>query len=180
MLALGPDVILAGPGQTIATLQQASRTVPLVFAQGIDPVGASFVNSLARPGGNATGFNQLDYSLAGNWLELLKEIAPKVTRVAVLREPGPAGVGQWAVIQAWVASLGVELSPIDVQRDAGEIERAVAAFAREPNGGLIGVVSGASLTHRDLIVTLAARHQLPAVYYNQLLRYRRRSDFLWA
>jgi putative ABC transport system substrate-binding protein len=167
LLALGPDVILAGPGQTIATLQQASRTVPLVFAQGIDPVGASFVNSLARPGGNATGFNQLDYSLAGKWLELLKEIAPKVTRVAVLREPGPAGVGQWAVIQAWAASLGVELSPIDVQRDAGEIERAVAAFAREPNGGLIGVVSGASLTHRDLIVTLAARHQLPVVYYNR-------------
>jgi ABC-type uncharacterized transport system substrate-binding protein len=105
--------------------------------------------------------------LAGKWLELLKQIAPKVTRVAVLREPGPAGVGQWAVIQAAAASLGVELSPIDLQRDAGEIERAVAAFTREPNGGLIVVVSAASLTHRDLIVALAARYRLPVVYYNR-------------
>jgi putative ABC transport system substrate-binding protein len=167
LVALGSDVILAGPGQTITILQEVNRTVPVVFAQGLDPVGASFVESLARPGGNATGFNQLDYSLAAKWLELLKEIAPKVTRVAVLREPGPAAIGQWAVIQSVAASFGVELSPINVQRDAAEVERAVAAFARVPNGALIVVVSGASLTHRDLIVTLAARHQMPVVYYNR-------------
>jgi putative ABC transport system substrate-binding protein len=140
--------------------------VPIVFAQGLDPVGASFEN-LARPGGNATGFNQLDYSLAAKWLELLKEIAPKVTRAAVLREPGPAAIGQWAVIQSVASSVGVELRPINVQREAEEVERAVAAFSREPNGGLIAVVSGASLTHRNLIVTLAARHQIPVVYYNR-------------
>ena len=167
MVALGPDVILAGPGQTISVLLAVHRTVPLVFAQAIDPVGASFVQSLARPGTNATGFNQLDYSLAAKWLELLREIAPKVTRVAILREPGPAGIGQWAVIQSVASPLGVELSPINGQRDAAEVERAVAAFAREPNGGLIVVVSGVSLTHRDLIVALAAKHQLPVVYFNR-------------
>ena len=110
MVALGSEVILHGRGQTITILLQASRTVPLVFAQGIDPVGASFIDSLARPGGDATSFNQLDYSLAAKWLELLKEIAPKVTRVAVLREPGPAAIGQWAVIQSVAPSVGVELS----------------------------------------------------------------------
>ena len=141
--------------------------MPLVFAQAIDPVGASFVQSLARPGTNATGFNQLDYSLAAKWLELLREIAPKVTRVAILREPGPAGIGQWAVIQSVASPLGVELSPINGQHDAAEIERAVAAFAREPNGALIVVVSGVSLTHRDLIVALAAKHRLPVVYFNR-------------
>jgi putative ABC transport system substrate-binding protein len=167
LVALGSEVILAGPGQTITILLEASRTVPIVFAQGLDPVGASFVESLARPGGNATGFNQLDYSLAAKWLELLKEIAPKVTRAAVLREPGPAAIGQWAVIQSVASSVGVELRPINVQREAEEVERAVAAFSREPNGGLIAVVSGASLTHRNLIVTLAARHQIPVVYYNR-------------
>ena len=166
LVALGSEVILAGPGQTITILLEASRTVPIVFAQGLDPVGASFVESPARRG-NATGFNQLDYSLAAKWLELLKEIAPKVTRVAVLREPGPAAIGQWAVIQAVASSVGVELRPINVQREAEEVERAVAAFSREPNGGLIAVVSGASLTHRNLIVTLAARHQIPVVYYNR-------------
>jgi putative ABC transport system substrate-binding protein len=167
LVALGPDVILAGVGATTPALQQASRTVPIVFAQGIDPVGAGQVASLARPGRNATGFTQLEYNLSGKWLELLKEIAPRVTRVGILREPGPAGVGQWAVIGAAAPSLRVELSPIDL-RDAGEIEPAVTAFARGSNGGLIVVVSGASLTHRELIVRLAAQHQLPAVYFNRI------------
>jgi putative ABC transport system substrate-binding protein len=162
LVALGPDVVLAGVGATIPALQQASRTVPIVFAQGLDPVGAGFVESLARPGGNATGFTQFEYSLSGKWLELLKELAPRVTRVAVLREPGPAGVGQWTIIQAVASSLGVELSPVNL-RDA-EIEHAAIAFARGSNGGLIVVVSAASLIHRELIVALAARHQLPAVY----------------
>jgi putative ABC transport system substrate-binding protein len=168
LVALGPDVVLAGIGGTVAALQEASRTVPIVFAQGVDPVGSSQVESLARPGGNTTGFTQIDYSLAGKWLELLKEIAPKVARVAVLRDSGggAAGIGQWAVIGAAASSFGVEPSPIGL-RDAPEIERAVAAFAREPNGGLIVVVSAASLRHRDLIVTLAARHRLPAVYFNR-------------
>jgi putative tryptophan/tyrosine transport system substrate-binding protein len=167
LVALGPDVVLAGVGGTTDALLQASRTVPIVFAQGVDPVGSGQVESLARPGGNATGFTQLDFSLAGKWLELLKELAPKVTRVAVLRVPGIAGIGQWAVIGAAAASLGVEPSPIDLQGGAGEIERAVAAFAREPNGGLIVVVSAASFAHRDLVVALAARHRLPAVYFNR-------------
>jgi len=167
LVALGSDVILAGIGGTTAALREASRTVPIVSAQVVDPVGAGHVASLARPGGNVTGFTQLDYSLAGKWLELLKEIAPKATRVGVVREPGIAGIGQWAVIGAAAASLGVEPSPIGLQGGAGEIERAVAAFAREPNGGLIVVVSAASFAHRDLIVTLAARHQLPAVYFNR-------------
>ena len=164
LIALGPDVILAGVGGTTAPLQQATRTVPVVFAQGVDPVGSGVVASLARPGGNATGFTQFEYSLSGKWLELLKELAPRVTRVAVLRETGAAGIGQWAIIQAVAQSLGVESSPIDLQRDTGEIERAVSAFAREPNGGLIVVVSGASLIHRELILTLSARHRLPVVY----------------
>ena len=143
LVALGPDVILAGVGGTTAPLRQATRTVPVVFAQGVDPVGSGVVASLARPGGNATGFTQFEYSLSGKWLELLKELAPRVTRVAVLRESGAAGIGQWAIIQAVASSLGVELSPIDLQV-AGEIERAVATFAIEPNGGLIVAVSAAS------------------------------------
>ena len=163
LVALGPDVILAGVGGTTGPLQQATRTVPVVFAQGVDPVGSGVVASLARPGGNATGFTQFEYSLSGKWLELLKELAPRVTRVAVLREAGAAGIGQWAIIQAVASSLGVELSPIDL-RVAGEIERAVATFAIEPNGALIVAVSGASLAHRELILTLAARHRLPVVY----------------
>jgi putative tryptophan/tyrosine transport system substrate-binding protein len=166
LVALGPDVILAGIGATIPMLQEASRTVPIVFAQGLDPVGAGFVASLARPGGNVTGFTQMDYGLAAKWLELLKEIAPKVTRVGVVRELGVAGIGQWAAIGVAASSLGVEPSPIGL-REAGEIERAVVAFAREPNGGLIVVVSAASFAHRALIVTLAARHRLPAVYFNR-------------
>jgi putative tryptophan/tyrosine transport system substrate-binding protein len=165
LVALRPEVILAGVGATTSTLQQVTRTIPIVMAQSIDPVGNGFVDSLARPGGNTTGFIQFEYSLAGKWMELLKEVAPGTTRVGVLREPGtPSGaVGQWTMIQAVAQSLGAELKPIEL-RDATEIERAVTAFARSPNAGLIVVVSAASLTHRELIITLAARHRLPAVY----------------
>jgi putative ABC transport system substrate-binding protein len=163
LVALGPEVILAGVGATIQMLHQASRTVPIVMAQGIDPVGNGFVDSLARPGGNITGFIQFEYTLAGKWMELLKEVAPGITRVGVLREPGPAAIGQWAMIQAVAQSFGAELKPIDL-RDASEIERAVTAFARSPNGGLIVAVSAASLVHRDLIITLAAQHRLPVVH----------------
>ena len=148
----------------MAPLLQATRTVPIVFALVIDPVGAGFVDSLARPGGNATGFLMFEYGLSGKWLELLKQIAPGVTRAAVLRDPTIAsGIGQFAAIQAVAPSFRVELSPVNV-RDAREIERAVAAFARSPNGGLIVTASPVASRYRDLIVTLAARHKLPAVY----------------
>ena len=163
LVALAPEVILGGVGATAAALQQASRTVPIVMAQGIDPVGNGYVESLARPEGNITGFIQFEYGLAGKWVELLKEVAPGITRVAVLREPGAAAIGQWAMIQAVAQSFGAELKRIDL-RDASEIERAITAFARSPNGGLIVAVSAASLTHRDLIIRLAAQHRLPAVY----------------
>jgi putative tryptophan/tyrosine transport system substrate-binding protein len=133
------------------------------MAQGIDPVGNSYVESLARPGGNTTGFIQFEYSLAGKWMELLKEVAPGVTRVGVLREPAAAAIGQWAMIQAVAQSLGAELKPID-SRNADELERSITAFARAPNGGLIVAVSAAARTHRDLIITLAARYRLPTVY----------------
>jgi putative tryptophan/tyrosine transport system substrate-binding protein len=163
LVALRPEVILAGVGPTTQTLQQVTNTIPIVMAQGVDPVGNGYVDSLARPGGNITGFIQFEYSLAGKWMELLKEVAPGITRVGVLREPGVAAIGQWAMIQAVGQSLGAELKPIGL-RDAGEVERAVTAFAHSPNGGLIVVVSAASLTHRELIVGLAARHRLPTVY----------------
>jgi putative tryptophan/tyrosine transport system substrate-binding protein len=163
LVALAPDVVLAGVGATATALLEASRTVPIVFAQGIDPVGSGLVESLARPGGNGTGFIQFEYSLSGKWLELLKEVAPRIMRVGILREPGSAGIGQWAIIQAVANSLDVESKPIGLS-DAGEIERGVSAIASSANGGLIVVVSGASLIHRELIVRLAARHQLPAVY----------------
>ena len=165
LVALRPEIILAGVGPTTFTLQQVTRTIPIVMAQGIDPVGNGYVDSLARPGGNTTGFIQFEYSLAGKWMELLKEIAPGTTRVGVLREPGTpsAAVGQWTMIQAVAQSLGAELKPIEL-RDANEIERAATAFARSPKAGLIVVVSPASLTHRELIITLAARHRLPTVY----------------
>jgi putative ABC transport system substrate-binding protein len=163
LVALAPEVILGGVGATAAALQQASRTVPVVMAQGIDPVGNGYVESLAQPGGNITGFIQFEYSLAGKWMELLKEVAPGVTRVGVLREPGNAAIGQWAMIQAMAQSFGAELRRIDL-REASEIERSVTAFARSPKGGLIVAVSAASLTHRDLIIRLAAQHRLPAVY----------------
>ena len=164
LVALAPDVILASGGQVVGTLLQATRTVPVVFTQTPDPVGAGFVASLAQPGGNATGFTQFEYGVSAKWLELLKEIAPRVTRVAVLRDPTiPEGIGQFAVIQAVAPSLGVELRPIDV-RDAPEIEHAVTVFARGANGGLIVPASGLANVHRELIITLAARHRLPAVY----------------
>src|SRR3954453_12330343 len=165
LAALAPDVILAANGTTtLAPLLQATRTVPIVFVIVIDPVGAGFVASLARPGGNATGFLMFEYGLSGKWLELLKQIAPGVTRVAVVRDPSVAsGIGQFAAIQAVAPSLGVDLTPVDA-RDAFEIERAVMAFARSGNGGLIVTASPVALRHRDLIVTLAARHRLPAVY----------------
>ena len=167
LIARHPDIVLAGVGATTVALQQATRTVPIVFAQGTDPVGAGQVESLARPGRNTTGFTQTEYNLSGKWFELLKEVAPSVTRVGILREPGPAGIGQWAVIAAAASTLGVELKPIDL-RDASAIEADLSKFARDPNGGLIIVVSAASLTHRELIVTLVARHRLPAIYYNRV------------
>jgi ABC-type uncharacterized transport system substrate-binding protein len=167
LVALAPDVILAGGGQPARALQQATRTVPIVFVSVLDAVGQGLVASLARPGGNVTGFTPFEYGMSGKWLELLKQIAPRVTRVAVLRDPAViGGIGQWSAIQAVAPSFGVELSPVGM-RDAGEIERAVEAFARSPNGGLIVTASGAAALHRNLIITLAARHKLPAVYYER-------------
>jgi putative tryptophan/tyrosine transport system substrate-binding protein len=148
-------------------LQQTTRTVPIVFAGIVDPVGAGFVESLARPGGNATGFTVFEYGLSGKWLDLLKEIAPGVKRAAVLRDPSVgSGVGQYAILQAVAPSLGVELRPIDA-REPAEIERAIVTFAQVPNGGLIFVASPSGLVHRNLIITLAARHRLPAVYFSR-------------
>jgi ABC-type uncharacterized transport system substrate-binding protein len=164
LAALTPDLLMAGSGTAITPLQQATRSTPIVFAQAVDPVGAGQVASMARPGGNATGFIQFEYGFSGKWIELLKQIAPGTTRPAILRDPtAPAGIGQWAIIQAAAQSLGVEVAPINV-REAGEIERAVAALAREPNGGLVVVVSTLGVFHRDLIIALAAKHRLPAVY----------------
>jgi putative ABC transport system substrate-binding protein len=165
LAALAPDVILASGASAVGAVLQATRTVPVVFPVLGDPVAAGFVDSLARPGGNATGFMIFEYSLAGKWLELLKQIAPDVTRVAVLRDPSQAGTSQFTAIQTVAPSLRMEVNPVNV-RDAGEIERAVAAFARSPNGGLI-VTSGPATLHRDLIVTLAAQHKLPAVYFER-------------
>jgi putative tryptophan/tyrosine transport system substrate-binding protein len=165
LVALAPDVLVAANGTaTTAPLLQATRTVPIVFAIVIDPVGAGFVESLARPGGNATGFTLYEYSMSGKWLELLKEIAPRVSRVAVLRDPAIAsGIGQFGAVQIVAPSLGVTLTPVDV-RDASEIERGVTAFARGSSGGLIVTASPLASIHRELITTLAARHKLPAVY----------------
>jgi putative ABC transport system substrate-binding protein len=166
-VALAPDVILA-TGATVGPLLQATRDVPIVFTIISDPVGAGFVDSLARPGGNATGFITFEYSLSGKWLELLKQIAPHVTRAAVLRDSsGPSGIGQFGAIQTVAPSLGMEVSPISM-RDPGEIERAVAAFARSSNGGLVVTGSALAVVHRDLIITLAGRHKLPAVYFQRL------------
>jgi putative ABC transport system substrate-binding protein len=167
LVSLAPDVILVTGTAAVAPLLQATRTVPVVFVNVADPVGAGFVDSLSRPGGNATGFIQFEYSLSGKWLELLKQIAPGVTRAAVLRDPAiTAGIGQFAVIQSVAPSIGMEVSPVNV-RDAAEIERAVAAFARSSNGGLIVTASALSAVHRNLIILLAARHKLPAVYYRR-------------
>jgi len=163
LVALAPDVIVSTGSPSVAVLQQATRSVPIVFTAVVDPVGGGLVASLARPGGNATGFMLFEYSTSGKWLELLKEIAPRVMRAAVIRDPTlTAAVAQFAAIQGAAGSLGVELSPIDM-RDAGEIERAVTAFSRVSNGGLIVTASGSS-ARRSLIIALAARHKLPAVY----------------
>jgi putative ABC transport system substrate-binding protein len=164
LVALAPDVILASTTTGMMALQQSTRTVPVVFVNVADPVGAGFVESLARPGGNATGFTPYEYSVSVKWLELLKQIAPSVTRAAVIRDSAnPAGIGMFAVIQSAASSFGVELSPI-VARDGGEIERAVTAFARSPNGGLIVLGTSFGALNGDLMVMLAARHRLPAVY----------------
>ena len=167
LVALAPDVILTSGASALAPLLQATRSVPVVFAQVPDPVGAGFVNSLARPGGNTTGFITYEYGLSGKWLELLTQIAPSVTRAAVIRDPAvSAGTGQWGAIQAVAPSVRVLVSPVNV-RDAGEIERDVAAFAHGTNSGLIVTASALAIRHRNLIVTLAARHRLPAVYYQR-------------
>jgi ABC-type uncharacterized transport system substrate-binding protein len=163
LVALAPEVILGTTTPSTATLQRTTQTVPIVFAMAVDPVGTGFVESLARPGGNITGFMQFEYSLAGKWLELLKQIAPGVTRAGVFRDPAnPSGIGQFAVIQAVAPPLGMEVVPVNV-RDAAEIERAIATFARSANGGLVAT-GGQATAHRELIHTLAARHRLPAVY----------------
>jgi putative ABC transport system substrate-binding protein len=164
LAALAPDVILAHGAGPVGALLQATRTVSIVFQVVVDAVGGGLIDSLARPGGNATGFMAFEYSIGGKWLELLKQIAPGVTRAPILRDPTqPVGTGQFGAIQAAAPSLRVEVNPVNV-RDAGEIESAVAAFARAPNGGLIVTASAAATLHRDLIITLAARHKLPAVY----------------
>jgi putative ABC transport system substrate-binding protein len=167
LVALAPDVVMAVSSGAVAPLREVTRTVPIVFAVVADPVGAGYVDNLAQPGGNVTGFLGYEYTLSGKWLELLKEIAPRVTRAAVLRDSAvAAGPAQFAVIQAVAPSLGVELRPADM-RNAGEIERAITAFAGSSNGGLIVTGSPSATIHRNLIITLAARHQLPAVYYDR-------------
>jgi putative ABC transport system substrate-binding protein len=167
LVALAPDVILAHGSGPTAALMQATRSVPIVFPIAGDPVGAGLVDSLARPGGNVTGFMNYEFSLSGKWLELLKEVAPDITRVAVLRDPTiGSSTSQFAVIQAAAASFRTEITPVNV-RDNDEVERAIAAFAQRPNGGLIATATGQTVAHRDLIVTLASRHKLPAVYFER-------------
>jgi putative ABC transport system substrate-binding protein len=167
LVALAPDVILAGSVSIVPSLLQATRTIPIVFVLVPDPVGAGFVNSLARPGGNATGFLNFEYGMSGKWLQLLKEVAPTVTRVAVLRDPAiSAGIGQLAAIQSVAPQLGMDVTPMNV-RDADEIERTVTAFAGTPNSGLIVTASALAVVNRKLILMLAARHKLPAVYWER-------------
>jgi len=170
IIALAPDVILTSGSSLVAPMMQATRTIPIVFVQVIDPVGSGFVQSLARPGGNITGFTQFEYSLAAKWVELLKQIAPQVTRAAVIRDPRLGfGIGQFAVVQAIAPSLGMELSPINAP-DVSEIERGITAFARFPNGGLVVTIGGTAV-HRNEIIALAAKHRLPAVYpYSYFVR----------
>jgi putative ABC transport system substrate-binding protein len=165
LVALAPDVILAAASQATAALQEASRNVPIVFVNVTDPVGAGYVASLAKPGGNITGFMFVEYGISGKWLELLREIVPSIRRVAVVRDPTvPVGIGHLAAIQSAAPSYGVEVSPIDV-RDAGEIERAIANFARSGSGALIVTASPLAIIHREKLVALAAQYQLPAVYF---------------
>ena len=165
LVALSPDVILTFGASTVGPLLRVTRTLPIVFAVASDPVGNGFVDSLGRPGGNATGFMSFEYTMAGKWLELLKQIAPSVTRVAVLRDTdNPSGNALFGVIQAMAPSLRVEVTPVNM-RDAGEVERSVVALARTPSAGLIVTASGQAYIHRDLIIGVAARHKLPAVYY---------------
>jgi putative tryptophan/tyrosine transport system substrate-binding protein len=164
LVALAPDLILAASGSTMPPLLHATRTVPIVFVQVADPVGNGFVASLARPGGNATGFTNIDFSMSAKWLELLKQIAPGATRAAVLRDSTePTGIGQWGALQSVAPSFTLELTPVGVS-DPGEIERAIAGFAKLPNGALIVTASAPTAVHRDLIIALATRHRLPAVY----------------
>ena len=164
LVGLQPDVLVVSGASALAPLLHETRTLPIVFVSVADPVGAGFVETMARPGGNATGFIQFEYSLSGKWLELVKEIAPSVTRVAVLRDPAvTAGVGQFAVIQSVASSIGLDVGPVNL-RDAGDIERAVTALARSPNGALVVTASALSLVHSTLILELAARHRLPAIY----------------
>ena len=164
LVALAPDVLLASGTMSVAAVQHVTHTLPIVFAQVSDPVGAGLVDTLARPGSNTTGFMNFEYSLSGKWLELLKQIAPSVTRVGVLRNPAnPAGIGQFSAVQGAAQSLGIEVSPISV-RDAGAIKDAIVAFARSANGGLIVTASQPSVTHRDLIISLAMRYRLPNIY----------------
>ena len=164
LVALAPDVIVAGGSEPTEALLRVTRSVPILFAIVPDPLGAGFVKSLRRPGGNVTGFMQAEFNLSGKWLELLKEIAPRVTQVAVLRDPTiTAGIGQFAVIQSVSSSLSVDVSPVDI-RNATEIEREVASFARTPNGGLILTTTPLALMHSGLIIGLAGQHRLPTVY----------------
>src|SRR5262245_44541156 len=169
LAALAPDVILSSGAASVGpTLLHATRTIPVVFVSVVDPVGAGFVDSMAQPGGNATGFVMLEYSMTAKYLELLKEIAPSVTRVAVLRDAAiSSGTGQFGAIQSAAPSLRMDVTPVNV-RDAGVIERSVATFAQAPNGGLIATASALTVVHRDLIIRLAARHKLPAVFHRRL------------
>jgi putative ABC transport system substrate-binding protein len=163
LVALAPDVIVSIGSVAVAPLQQATRTIPIVFINVPDPVGAGFVQSMARPGGNITGFSNFEYSMSGKWAELLKQVAPNVTRALVFRDPtSAAGIGQFAAVRSVAQSLGVELTPLNV-RDIDEIERNVVAFARSGNGGAI-ITAGGTAVHRELIIGLAARHKLPSVY----------------
>jgi putative tryptophan/tyrosine transport system substrate-binding protein len=167
LVALAPDVIVVSGTPPVALLLEATHTVPIVFTIVVDPIGAGFVNKLSRPGGNATGFLSFDYSLSGKWVELLKQVAPSVTQVAVLRDAASSGgIGQFAVIQAFAPSVGLEVSTINVG-DAREMDRAITAFGREPNGGLIVTAAPSTVVHRNLIIALAARHKLPTVYFDR-------------
>jgi putative ABC transport system substrate-binding protein len=168
LVALAPDVIVSSGTASLAPLLQATSTVPIVFVNVADPVGAGFIDSLARPGGNITGFLQFEYSLSGKWVELLKEIAPHVTRAAVLRDATiTSGIGQFAVVQSVAPSAGLEVVPLNV-RDPTEIERRLGAFAASPNGGVIATASALAVVHRDLLVALVARHRLPAIFHRKV------------